>query len=259
MTNLAALQHALQQHILTQGADQTAVRWVRDQQRLVIYTDMYTLRLQEILATEFAALRVLLGEEHFAELSAAYIKLYPSRHFSSRYFPQHFADFMQQHTGNSLWVDIARFEWALSLAQDANDVTTVQVAALQAVPPEQWPNLTVRFHPAVQCVVSAWDIAAWWTAVDQQQALPPLDYATEQKTCLVWRYQQQPYYQLLTPTASVCIQHGLAGRTFAQLCDALCEQVPETEVAQVVLAQWLWWINQDMISEICVLTDTKTI
>ena len=247
MTALSELQQQFQQHILSAGRDEreALASVVVDPSCLSIYVDMYGLRLAEVLATEFPATKILMGESEFNQVSADYIAAYPARHFSTAAFAQYFSDHIAEQVDNSLFADMAMFEWALSRAIDAADAPVIALADLQALAQEQWPAIQVSFHPAVRALVSEWNIVDLWTAIDQDAAVPTPQQRAE--TILVWRYQQQPYYQALSANAALCLHCCLSGKNFADICEALCGSLSEDTVAQVALEQLIGWIQQEMV------------
>ena len=109
-------------------------------ERLELYNRQYWLRILGSLAEDFMALRALLGDDKFQELSVAYFSEHPSRSFTLRNLGSNLADWLVAHpqwTGrrSALAVDLARIEWAFVEAFDNAEyapLTLEQIATLDA-------------------------------------------------------------------------------------------------------------------------------
>jgi hypothetical protein len=99
--------------------------------RLEIYNQQYWWRLLDCLRDDQVGLLALLGEEKFHALSTAYLTEYPSRSWSMRDLGSHLAEFIVAHPQ---WTaprtvaarDLARFEWAQTIAFDSASKKPVQ-------------------------------------------------------------------------------------------------------------------------------------
>jgi putative DNA-binding protein len=91
-------------------------------ERVGIYHGMYLLRMEEALATDYPGLKHLLGDGRFLDLVRAYVREYPSRHFSLNRLGDHLPEFLRRVPGLSrrgFVHDLARLELALSRVFDA--------------------------------------------------------------------------------------------------------------------------------------------
>ena len=92
--------------------------------RLEIYNQQYWWRLLSNIQDDQVGLRAMLGEEKFDELATAYLESFPSRSWSLRDLSGKLADFI---VAQPKWTsprtlaarDLARFEWAQTVAFDA--------------------------------------------------------------------------------------------------------------------------------------------
>ena len=161
MTQLAKLQHTFQACVLQPDKlDSTA--WVSASGRaapetqLSIYTHAYAARLKEVLANDYPAVLMAIGNDHFNQLADHYIQAHPSQYFSLRDFGRHLpgliSDLVQQdecYHGMHWLCELALFEWTLGQAFDAANVTTYTEQDMAAIPPEAWPELKFTLHPSV--------------------------------------------------------------------------------------------------------------
>lgn len=104
-------------------------------QRLEVYNQQYWWRLLSNLQDDQVGLRALLGEEKFDALATAYLSAYPSRSWSLRDLSKDLAEFI---TTEPKWTaprtmaarDLARFEWAQTIAFDGAQLPWVEGDAL---------------------------------------------------------------------------------------------------------------------------------
>src|SRR5262249_35445799 len=133
MSTLAELQQAFQGYLLRKAPaliDHFVATTNADpEKRLRVYFDAYRLRLVEALATDYEALRALLGVQTFTAACRAYIDVTPSEFRNLRWYGGGFPEYLRI---NSPWRkrrilhELAVFEWTLTLAFDAPDATAIR-------------------------------------------------------------------------------------------------------------------------------------
>lgn len=157
MNALSAALDGLQDRILRgDGAIFARVRGADAGQRLRIYADAYRLRLAEVLGNDFPATREALGEDAFEGVAERYLRAHPSTRPSVRHFGSAFADWLEaQADAPSGLHELARFEWLLAAAFDAEDARALDADAVAALAPESWPRLRLRLHPATRLLDTA--------------------------------------------------------------------------------------------------------
>lgn len=111
-------------------------------ERLEIYNRQYWFRLIDILNEDFPGLRAVLGEEKFGELIRAYLAQYPSRSFSLRELGRDLPKFVEAEPKwtaprQKMALDMARFEWAQTLAFDEGGLPALSVDNLLGRDPEK--------------------------------------------------------------------------------------------------------------------------
>ncbi len=208
---------------------------------LAIYHNAYRARLLETLRGDFPAVLAWLGEEVFAQLAAAYLQAHPSEHFSLRWLGARFPAFIEASEHAAACSELARLEWAFTLAFDApagNPLTLEQMAAL---PPAEWPNLRVTWVPSVQRLPHTYNSLALWRAAKGDEPLPASERLPASLLCLVWRQGLQGQFRTLAADeAQALLGMTERGWSFAELCLSL-EPLHEQPAAQAAgwLKQWL--------------------
>ncbi|KAA0950599.1 MULTISPECIES: DNA-binding domain-containing protein [unclassified Pseudomonas] len=212
---------------------------------LAIYHNAYLARLQEVMRGDFPAVWHWLGDEEFAALVAAYISRYPSAHFSLRWLGQRFERFIGEHLvaeQSAPLVELARLEWAFTLAFDAPEGEPLTVSDMAALAPEEWPGLQVELAPSVQQVLCRFNSLGIWRSVKDQTGFPGSQELPLAEVCLVWRDRHVCRYRSLKP-AQACALAAMVtiGWNFSELCAELAVSYQEGAPLQAVtwLKQWV--------------------
>jgi hypothetical protein len=109
-------------------------------ERLEIYNRQYWFRVMGALAEDFPALRAVLGNRRFEQLSIAYLTEHPSHSFSLRNLGSKLVEWLADKPKwsgrrHALAIDVARVEWAFVEAFDSAERTPLtldQIATLDA-------------------------------------------------------------------------------------------------------------------------------
>jgi hypothetical protein len=254
MSQLAKLQNDFQAYIIDQakGVD-FKQRIVNDKKvgakkRLGIYADGYRLRIIEALATAYPKLQAFLGGQLFNQTARAYIDAYPSHYRNMRWvgdeMDTHLRKTLPQHV---IAAELARFEWVLGLAFDADDAPILQLQDLAEVPPEAWGELRFAFHPSLQLLDLDWNVIPVWQSLDADETPPEPQEIHE--PCLVWRSDMNSHYRTIEVLEHKAVQNVMAGATFAALCEGLFTTLGDDATQQA--AQYLsTWLEAGMISNI---------
>ena len=218
--------------------------------RLSIYASAYTLRLIEILRTDYPALAQLAGPEQFEQSARAYIDAHPSQSPNARWFGEHLSTFLRGEAGIAglpALAEMAQFEWALNTAFDAPDAAVIELTELAAVPASAWPGLAFSFHPSLQRLDLNWGVPAFWTAVQQggSTAEPPAPSARQ--PWLVWRRDLTTCFRSLESDEAWMLDAALDGIRFAQLCDGLASRIAaDDDVAVRAIGLLKRWIDEGL-------------
>ncbi len=142
-------------------------------ERLEIYNRMYWFRLLDCAADDSPGLRHLLGEDRFAQLARAYLTKYPSRSFTLRNLCSRLPQFIREEPKwtaprTALAWDIARFEWAQTVAFDGEGRPLPEPAEIAAIPPAR---LRLGLQPYLSLLALDYPVDAYVTAVKRRDAL----------------------------------------------------------------------------------------
>lgn len=268
MSQLAKLQNTFQNCVLnTDTKTAPATSWVSASGRadpetqISIYNYAYHARLKEVLANDFPATLMAIGEDYFNQLADDYIKTYPSHYFSLRDFGSHLPGFIenliqQNNTHNEQWqnmpwaYELATFEWTLGNAFDAEDVNLFTEQDMATIPPDAWPDLTFTLHPSVHRLDFDWNIAEMWKALTNEDPIEVTAQAEPTSSWIVWREQLITRFRSMEMGEHLSLDRILQGGSFNDLCETLSAIIEEDEVPMHAATYLKGWITQGLISEI---------
>jgi len=262
MKQLAKLQHTFQDCVLQPGKP-ASTAWVSASGRaapetqLSIYSYAYRARLKEVLANDFPAILMAIGDAHFNQLADDYIEAHPSHYFSlrdfGRHLPDYITDLIQQHESykDMHWLyELALFEWTLGQAFDAADVSLFTEQDMATISPETWPELKFTLHPSVQRLDFEWNIPEMWQALTDDNPIEVT--ATHEATSpwLVWREQLVTRFRSMQRDEQLALDKIREGASFNDVCEALATRMNEDEVPLRAATFLKGWITQGLISRI---------
>src|SRR5262249_7056883 len=168
---LAELQAAIRDALL--GGDSVTVAShvfgdeLEPEARLRIYQHHVTTTLTAALESTFPVIRRLVDARFFAYAADSYIRQHPpSQPCLVEYgasLPAFLAAFppCQAH---AYLPDVARLEWAVHVARQAEEAAPLDVTRLSSTAAETMPHLEFRFEPSVSFIDSPWPIDRIWQA-----------------------------------------------------------------------------------------------
>jgi hypothetical protein len=211
---------------------------------LAIYHNAYRARLLEAVRDDYHAVHGWLGDEEFDALAGAYIEAHPSQHFSLRWLGARLAEFIEGYLvaeQSAPLSELARLEWAFTLAFDAPEGVPLSLQQMASLPAEDWPTLQVRLLPSVQWQSCRYNSVAIWRALKDDTAFPGSVLLEQTQVCLIWRQGLISRYRSLSHAEATALQ-GMAvdGWSFADLCAQLSELGDNAPLqAATWLRQWL--------------------
>lgn len=256
--NLAELQAGFQSYLLSDVPDKAASTpfvssMVNDQavgiqKRLNIYHHAYRARMEEALGTAYPNLHKWLGCQAFNQTVQAYITKYPSTFRNLRWVGGTLSGYLAETMpAQPFAADLAAFEWALSLAFDAQDVTVLSVQDLSTIPPEEWNNFRFSWHQAVQLKTANTQVIAAWQALDADKtpdvALQPTEY-------VIWRQDMMSYFKTLDQRESSAINLMMNGGSFGELCEALTLTESDDQAVSIAAGYLSEWLNAGMLQQV---------
>lgn len=221
--------------------------------RLAIYYDAYRLRLLEALDSNYPILHAWMGDDEFEKLGLAYLEAHPSTHFSIRYFGHRLSEHLASAETNRdkpYLSEMAALEWAMSEAFDAPDSPGVGLDAMASLPPEAWPEMRLALHASVRRLDLRWNVPAIWKAIKEEQAPEEPRGDAWPQPWLVWRQDLKIFFRSLSVDEAWAIDAAHTGKTFAAICEGLCEWIDAQNIALHAAGLLKRWITDGMIVNI---------
>jgi hypothetical protein len=219
------------------------------EQRVDIYANMYFYRVLDVFTEDFPATLAILGADRFHNLVTGYLIEYPPTHFSISNAGSRLADFIRAHPLREEFPflpDLARMERALIEVFHAPDATPVDAEQMRAIPPQEWPSLKLRLHPAHQIVEFEWDLASVLKAGEQgdDPSLP----TREDLIMLIWRNRNTVYYRAIDEAERGALDALAKGTTFAEICEVIASGVEEGDDPAAAINQRLEvWLRDGLL------------
>jgi len=257
MTRLRELQHEFQDYIL-HGLASVAEKMegggtADPHRRLRIYHDGYRLRLAEALATDYEALRALLGADDFNVVCARYVQNMPSVHRNVRWYGQGLPAFLQE---TEPWAqrpelyELALFEWTLTLAFDARDAPVVRFDELAQTPAETWPELRFVLHPSLHAITLSTNAPAQRKAADEGRPPPQPVISSQPTPWIVWRKALSVCFRSLEEPEHSALETIRDGADFTRLCEGLCRWYAQEQAASQAAQLLRRWVDDELITEL---------
>ncbi len=142
-------------------------------ERLEIYNRVYWFRLLDSFYEDTPLLRAALGERKFRALAQAYLEKYPSGSFTLRNLCERLPLFLRREPHwaaphGALARDLARFEWAQTVAFDGEERPAISPEEIAAVPPSR---LRLALQPYVTLLDLAYPVDHYALAVRDRESL----------------------------------------------------------------------------------------
>lgn len=201
--------------------------------RLAIYRNAYRVRLIEALDDTYGALHKLLGDETFMSLGEMFIAAHPSVHRSIRWYGRELADFLADRppfARQPILSEVAQFDWTLAEVFDAADAVPLEREHLRSIDPTAWAALKFSFHPSLRRLQLAWNTVPVWQAVSNDEQPPDPERAAHPVPWLLWRQNLKNYFRSMDDIEDAALDAAILGKTFAEICAALIERLPEDEI-----------------------------
>ncbi|MDB4933869.1 MAG: hypothetical protein JWP87_841 [Labilithrix sp.] len=226
--------------------------------RFDVYRSGYHARLYECLLDDYPVLAAILSrldsgeDDQFAALCRAYVDRHPSASPNLNGFGRHMPAFcrevkLERFPGfDALRVfasELAALEWALVEVLHAETAPPLEIAALQALPPEAWAGArfikseglrVFRFEYPVNAVFIANRIDE---IVPEVPAPSPNAIAVYRKDMLLWRME-------LTPAMLGVLEPLLAGKSLGEALATIEAEVTDPEVLAQTGANLMVWFRE---------------
>jgi len=133
-------------------------------ERVGIYHDMYLLRMEEALESDYPGLAHFLGPKRWSRLVQGYVEAHSSRSYTLNVLGREMAAYVSDaprlsHRG--FCRDLARLEWAITEAFDAAETPLLTEEDLSAVPPDAWESARLVPTAAFRLLALDYNAPAW--------------------------------------------------------------------------------------------------
>jgi hypothetical protein len=258
MTDLKQIQDGFQQYLLQSDSYMIVPQVVSTDalpatERLAIYRNAYQARLLEALASNFPFLHTCLGDDEFCTLATAYIEQQPSCYRSIRWFGDGLPAFILR---SELYQElpsaneIAIFDWTMTLVFDAKDAIVITLEQMAAIPTDAWADMRFVFHPSVHRFQFSWNVIEFWQSTLNENSSVSLTEYSSPVCWLFWRSELTSHFISLSNDESWALDAAIAGASFSDICEGLCQFMDEASVAILAATMLKKWITSGLISEI---------
>lgn len=207
-------------------------------ERLHIYRNTCRSTLVEALRMSYPAVERLVGREFFEVTAERYAAAHPAPSGYLNDYGGEFAAFLAGFAlaGELAYLpDVARYEWALSVAANAPDTPALDAAALLAVAPERHAELRFAPHPSASCLDLRYPADEIADAVlsGNEAAMGEVDLASGPVQLVVHRGPSGLETQRLTAGAYEFVSLLCAGEPLARVIEAAPEEAPMLLAEQI--------------------------
>ena len=193
---------------------------------LGLYLMAYRARLLSALHDNFPVLKSALGDAAFADLARDYINAHPSSFRSIRWYGDALVAFLDadpERLPHPALADLARKDWAMRGAFDAQDASTLSLSDLAALAPQDWPQHHFVPVPSLCMLELEWNIEPIWRALSENAEAQTEEPEPLSHVLLVWRPELDCLWRS-AETVEVAALNALAkGANFAECCTAIAE------------------------------------
>jgi len=221
-------------------------------ERLDVYRQMYLLRLEEALATDYPTLKHYLGESEFFRLVARYVEAYPSRSYTLNRLGDHLPEFAGTLTDipkPEFCRDLARLEYAVTLVFDEQETPKLTPEAIQSVPQDAWERARLKPIAALRLLEADYPVSEYMGAVDEENPFPQIRkrktfVVAYRRNYLVHRLDlKRPAYELLSALA--------AGKQLGQALMDVCVPGRKPAVKESQLFEWFRdWMAEGLFQSV---------
>ncbi len=258
MSQLRDLQLRFQDYLIGDSedieADIVSTENARAEHRLGAYYNAYRIRLIDCLAIDYSALEQYLGRETFENLALDYLRHYPSRHPSVRWFGRHLPEYLRnvyQGEEQEFLQELVSYEWAQTLVFDAAGSDSLfQLEDMAQIAPEDWPQLRFHFKPAMRWLDLQWNIPPIENAIDSGTEPPQKHRADFPQRWLLWRRDLKTYWRSLEVHEAWAIEQAADGANFATICEGLLEWIDAEQVALTAAGFLKQWISDQLLTNL---------
>jgi hypothetical protein len=206
-------------------------------ERLQLYNQMYWYRIYEALRDDCPGLQAAIGEKAFAKLSKAYLTQRPSQSFTLRDLSARLVKFLGDNPAftaprTALAIEIARFEWAQTVAFDGESKPVVPGAVLARTPPNK---LKLGLQPYITLLSLRHPVDTYVMSVKRREVMRSEASNTPDSKVVATKRLRRP--ALPKPSATFVAVHRHHNRLFYKRLDPAAFKILEALSQGVVLSR----------------------
>ena len=238
--SLAALQRDFRSWLTVEASDAAVRLGPRAEPGLSVYFNNYRGKLMDCLAESFGAVRAWLGDAAFESAAATHIDRLPPNSWTLDAYAVEFPETIDMLYPEDPEVgDLARLERTLGLAFVGPDAQSLDMASMADV---NWDSAVLYFVPTFSVLDVKSNATAIWSAIGASEIPPAAVLLREPVHVAIWRNQFAPTFRTLEPIEAHAISMATEGKTFADICVAVANEVGEENgpsVAGNLLGRWI--------------------
>jgi hypothetical protein len=237
------------ERFVTAGPRLTAV------ERFEIYRSGYHARLVECLLDDYPVLAAVLdrnAEGQFAALCRAYVDRHPSASPNLNGFGRHMPSFCLEAklpgfpgfpALGRFAADLAALEWALVEVLHAETAPPLDIAELQALPPEAWAGAHFVPSDALRLFRFAYPVNAVFIANRIDEVVPEVP-APSPTAVAVYRKDMQLWRMDLTPAMMGVLEPLVAGKSLGEALETVEAECTDPDVLAQTGANLMVWFRE---------------
>lgn len=203
--------------------------------RFNVYRNTVFASLTAAVEARFPVVARLVGDEFFRAMAREFIdRAPPSSPVLSTYgaaFPS-FLDAFEPVAELPYLADVARLEWARSVAYHARDAEALSIDVLSRVAPEELGRAVLSVHPAARLVRSGFPVASIWSTNTHDDEVRPIDLDGGGEAALVSRPHLDVLVTPVSVGAAALFEALVQGVTLGDAFARVAEDDPHVNIGQ---------------------------
>jgi hypothetical protein len=256
MSTLQMLQRQMMQAVLAEKVASLPIIRHDDiadaDHRLAVYRHGYRVRLRDALKNDFIGLRHLAGKR-IDTLLDSYIAAHPSEHYNIRWYGAGlaaFLDYAHPWCDKPALAEMARLDWAISIAFDAANEPHASIADLAALSPDTWPSMRLSLQHNLHILTCRYNTARFRRAADHDDMRPHLRRFTAARQLLVWRKDTTVHYRQLKDDEWQVLGRAMHGAPFEALCEGLAGTHGEAAALPRMVMLLQGWLEAGLVRDV---------
>lgn len=222
-------------------------------QRVAIYQNMYLLRMEEALASDYPGLKHFLGDDGFFSLVRDYVQVHPSRAFSLSRLGDRLPEFVAVAPDvrrRDFCHDLARLELALSQVFDAPETKALGASEIEQVPETAWENARLTPIAAFRLLALRYPASAYLDSLKDEQHRHPAARRRDSHVA-VYRREYSVYRHDLPRLAHDLMADLVRGQTLGQAVAAALKRGGRRRPDPDDLFRWFrQWVAGGMFARV---------